>query len=188
MIMSIGLEMRRATSFERDALRALQAASLRGLATAYYDEDVIETFIARIGTMDDTMLDDGTYYAATCDGVLVGCGGWSARTPGYAAHLAAGGSRAAEPGATVRSIYVHPEWARRGVARRVMAVIEADIAAAGYAKASLTATLGGIPLYRRLGYRLGLPVVLALGEGRTFVGIGMAKPVGRSAVPLQSVA
>jgi ribosomal protein S18 acetylase RimI-like enzyme len=109
--------------------------------------------------------------------MIVGCGGWSARTPQYAAHLAAGMQMSSTRDATVRSVYVHPQMARSGIARRVMAAVEADIVAACYPRASLTATLGGIPLYRKLGYRLGEPVVLSLDAGRVFVGLAMSKPL-----------
>jgi GNAT superfamily N-acetyltransferase len=77
--------------------------------------------------------------------------------------------------ANARSVYVHPDFARRGIAREIMTAIEAEITAAGFAAASLTATLSGIPLYRRLGYRGGEPVSLALGNSLTFVGLGMSK-------------
>lgn len=33
---------------------------MRRLGVEHYDEDVIEAFIAQIGTMDDTLLHDGT--------------------------------------------------------------------------------------------------------------------------------
>jgi GNAT superfamily N-acetyltransferase len=171
---------------DRDALLTMQAHSFRTLGAPYYDEDVIESFIAQIGTMDDALLRDGTYYKAVAHGRIVGSGGWSLRTPGYALRSDEAG-RDPGPGrarATVRSVFVHPAAAGRGIARTLMAVVEAEMGAAGFATASLAATLSGLPFYRRLGYRSGRPVAMDLREGRVLVALSMEKAlsgVGRSA-------
>lgn len=49
-------------------------------------------------------------------------------------------------------MYTHPAWARRGLARRILAAAEADMAAAGHREAQLDALLPGVPLYRACGY------------------------------------
>jgi GNAT superfamily N-acetyltransferase len=166
----------------------MQALSFRTLGAAYCDDDVIEAFISGIGTMDDTLLEDGTYFAATAQGRIVGCGGWSWRTPAYTSHMTAAPTAASVTKATVRSLYVHPDFARRGVARAIMTAIEAEIMAAGYGTSSLTATLSGIPLYRRLGYRSGQPVALRLPDELTFVGLGMTKHFSQQTVGFRSAA
>lgn len=168
-------DIRVATRADRDALRALQETSFRELGLAYYDEDVIESFITHVGTMDDALIDDGTFFVAVLDGLTVGCGGWSSRTPNYAAHATEDAPVPARPAATVRSIFVHPAFARRGIARRIMARVEAEIAAAGFERASLGATLSGVPLYRRTGYRSRGPLVVRLPQELIFVGIRMEK-------------
>lgn len=173
------LEIRRAMRGDRDALHALQKRSLRVLGAAWYEPAVIEAFLAHVGTMDDARLDVGTFFAASRDGRLVGCGGWSMRRPNYAAQMQA--ADAAPSGAfaeaTVRSIFVDPAFARNGIAREIMAVVEADILAAGFRRAVLTATLAGVPFYRRLGYRDGAAAVLGLPGGLQFFGVTMDKPL-----------
>ena len=145
--MSTEILIRLAGLADRDELRAMQAQSFRELGAACYERSVIEAFISVIGTMDDSLLEQGTYYAAVAGGAIVGCGGWSDRTPGYAVHAVEASGRAQVGKATVRSIFVHPAWARRGIASTIMGLIEAEIAAAGFRTASLTATLSGVPLY-----------------------------------------
>jgi GNAT superfamily N-acetyltransferase len=165
----------------------MQAHSFRTLGAAYYDDDVIEAFISGIGTMDDTLLDDGTYFVAKSEDRIAGCGGWSWRTPAYTARMANTAITPSVTKATVRSVYVHPDFARRGIARAIMATIEAHIIAAGFHAASLTATFSGIPLYRRLGYRGGQSVSLELGNSLTFVGLSMQKTfAGVAAVTSQA--
>lgn len=183
------IHIRRASPADSQALRTMQALSMRRLGIEHYDEDVIEAFIAQAGTMDDTLLSDGTYFAAHVGNLLVGCGGWSRRMPNDAAHTTDAGARSEARSATIRSIFVHPAWARRGIARQVMARIESDIRAAGFERAGMTATLTGVPFYRRLGYRSAMPMTLDLKEGRYFVGLTMHKTlaaIGRD--PLASAA
>ncbi len=49
-------------------------------------------------------------------------------------------------------MYTHPGFARRGIGRMVLDLCEAAARGAGFAAAELTATMGGLPLYRACGY------------------------------------
>jgi|KBSMisStandDraft_5_1062788.scaffolds.fasta_scaffold540553_1 GNAT superfamily N-acetyltransferase len=184
--MDTTLNIRRAQRHDSAQLTALQHASMRELGQCCYDEAVIEAFLAHVGTMDTTLIDDGTLFTARIGTILVGCGGWSTRTPGYAAHMGIEPAASAEPHVTIRSIYVHPLWARRGIARRMMAAVEADIVAAGYDTAALTATLTGIPFYRQLGYHGQEPAIIRLPGDHVLVGLCMEKRLAmpRSVLPL----
>jgi hypothetical protein len=77
-------EIRLALRTDADAPRALQRLSLCTLGSACYDDDVIANFISHIGTMDERLIEDGTFFAAFVGGALVGCGGWTSRAPSYA--------------------------------------------------------------------------------------------------------
>jgi GNAT superfamily N-acetyltransferase len=157
------------------ALLEMQARSMRQLGRELYTPREIETFLALAGTMDPVLVEDGTYWVAERpDGRIAASGGWSRRVPGYAAWE--GGPPA--PGDAmprVRSVFVDPDHARTGLGRAVMARAEAEIAAQGFGQAELLATLMGVPFYAALGWRVGRPVVLRLGPGLNFIGLGMAK-------------
>lgn len=168
------LRLRKATSDDRETLRSMQALSMRVLATPFYGVGTIEAFIA-MGTMDDALLEEGTYYLAEIDDQLVGSGGWSTQSPGYAVVLQRQPANDTDIKARVRSVYVHPLFARQGIARTLMERIEADIARAGFDTGYLGATLCGLPLYRRLGWHGSLPLVLQLPGNENLVGINMAK-------------
>jgi len=176
--MKTEITMRTAGRSDRDALRELQALSLRTLAAPFYDSEAIEAFIA-MGTMYDGLLDDGTFFVVNHGTTLIGCGGWSSRIPNYAKF--AKGAAPEQEDATVRSIFVHPDWGRRGVARRIMEKVEADIARAGFDQARLLATLSGVPLYRRLGWRSGDAVTLRLPGGFKLAGVDMHKRLAPAA-------
>jgi GNAT superfamily N-acetyltransferase len=168
------IRARRATPADAPALLALQAASMRILGARAYTPAAIASFIRHAGTMDIRLLEDGTFFVLEVAGEIVACGGWTWRRPSYETFAAdcpaPHGDRA-----TVRSVYVDPAMARRGLATRMMETIEADIAEAGYAEAELAATLTAMPLYTRLGYRPHRVVALDLPDGQQFLGAAMSK-------------
>jgi GNAT superfamily N-acetyltransferase len=107
--------------------------------------------------IDTQLIEDGTYFVAEVDRRAVGCGGWSRRathfggdhSPGRDARLL---DAAVEP-ARVRAMYTHPEFARHGIGRAILARCEEAVAAAGFSSVILVATMAGLPLYRACGYR-----------------------------------
>jgi GNAT superfamily N-acetyltransferase len=49
-------------------------------------------------------------------------------------------------------MYTHPDYARRGIGRAILAHCEGEAAAAGFCRVELVATLAGLPLYCACGY------------------------------------
>lgn len=147
--------LRRADEEDADALRALHRLCLQELGRGFYAPAQIESFLRHMQTLDPNLIRDRTYFVAEAGGTLVACGGWSARLPNYHAVAAfdTEAARASDAPAWIRAMYTHPAWARRGLARRVLAAAEADMAAAGHGHAELDALLPGVPLYRACGYR-----------------------------------
>lgn len=173
--MATTLSIQRSQRSDCDELRAMQHASLRELGRRCYDDAVIEAYIAHIGTMDVALIDDGTFFTARIGRVLVASGGWSWRVPGYASCMADRSEPPSRSSATIRSIFVHPAWSGRGLARQMMAHIEDDIAGGGYDVATMAASLVGIPFYRRIGYHGHRPAIVALPGDLTFIGLHMEK-------------
>jgi GNAT superfamily N-acetyltransferase len=167
--------IRRARIADRERLRRMQAHSLRVLGRGDYSDAEIETFLAHASTMDDFLLQEGTYYIIEIDGCVAASGGWSRRVP----HL--GGSH---PPAHVieaplvpwiRSVFVDPRFARRGLARRLMELAEREAAFSGYRQFQLAATITGIPFYRSLGYAEAGPADVPLPGGLRFRLVTMRK-------------
>jgi GNAT superfamily N-acetyltransferase len=176
--MSTEIQIRVAERSDRRELEELQALSFRTLGEPYYGSEAVEAFV-RVGTMDPSLLDDGTYFVAVAGGRIVGCGGWSLRAPSYTAYVV-DAARSEGPGATIRSVYVHPAFARRGIARAVMARIELELAKRNLDAVSLAATLSGIPLYRRIGYKGAEPIILRLPTGHQILTLAMTKQLTRT--------
>jgi GNAT superfamily N-acetyltransferase len=142
--------IRRARIADRERLRRMQARSLRVLARGDYTDAEIDAFLAHAGTMDDFLLQEGTYYLVEIDGVLAASGGWSRRGP----HMGKSHPHALEAPLVpwIRSVFVDPRYTRRGLARRLMELAEREASFAGYRQFQLSASLTGVPLYQSLGY------------------------------------
>jgi GNAT superfamily N-acetyltransferase len=136
------IRIRPADVTDEPAIEHLHRASVRRLAVSHYSPAQLESLLAG-GTLDRQLIKAGTYYVAELGDTLVGSGGWMPVEHG--------------PGdpwrARIRAVFVHPDWARRGIGRRLVTHAETAAAQVGFAILELEATLGGVPLYRSLGYR-----------------------------------
>ena len=156
MVMAILL--RRASSDDIAALQALMDASVRGLATAEYTPAQIDLALQTAFTVDSQLIQDGTYFVAEDAGELLGCGGWSRRkTLCGGDHHAVRENSLLDPSrdaAKIRAIFVHPRHARRGIGSLILQAAEEAARAEGFRRLEMGATLTGVPLYLRKGYRL----------------------------------
>ena len=174
------IRIRQATSADIPALQSLIDASVRGLSLPYYDQDQIEKALASVFGVDSQLIQDQTYFVADLGGQIVGSGGWSKRRTLF------GGDQFKSDGfdellnpatdaARIRAFYVHPEWARRGIARKLAEACENAASAAGFTMLELLATLPGEPLYLALGYRVVEPSVIPLPNGLSLPALRMEK-------------
>ena len=158
---------------DRNHLRAMQANSMRTLAARCYAREEIEAFLAFVGTMDDQLIDEGTYYLVEVDGRPVASGGWSRMRANYV-----GNGPVDLSVAKIRSVFVHRDWSRHGFGRLLTERAEREAFVAGFNRVALNALLSGVPFYRALGYRTLRSIALALPDGITFRGLTMDKPLG----------
>jgi GNAT superfamily N-acetyltransferase len=181
MEVSNTFRLRLATEDDVPALHALIEASVRGLQARDYTAAQIEGALGTVLGLDTQLIRDGTYFVAeaaaggeehvsgaedlTCR-PLAGCGGWSKRKTLFGADRGPGREPElldpATDAAKVRAIFVHPEFARRGLGSLILARVEAEAAAAGFKRYEMGSTLTGVPLYRLKGYaeveRVGVPL------------------------------
>jgi GNAT superfamily N-acetyltransferase len=130
-------------------------ASIRQLLPQFLSPEKVEASFAVMG-LDSQLIADGTYFVVEEDGQLAGCGGWSRRATLFGHnHTAGRDSRLLDPAheaARVRAMYTHPDFARRGVGRHILALCEEAARREGFIRTELGATAGGEPLYRACGY------------------------------------
>jgi len=148
--------IRKASLDDRSEIQRLIVESARGLSREHYNDAQIEAAIVTVFGVDTDLIDDGTYFVAESAGALIGCGGWSRRRTlfggdQYASRDASYLDPGSEP-AKIRAFFIHPDHARKGVARAILDRCESEAAAQGFRAMELMSTLPGVRFYHSCGY------------------------------------
>jgi GNAT superfamily N-acetyltransferase len=152
----MGYSIRKAKLEERSAIQQLIADSARGLSRAEYTDAQIEAAIATVFGVDTSLIEDETYFVVEEAGQLIGCGGWSKRRTLYGgdqyAHRDVGYVDPNSEPARIRAFFVHPDHARKGVARAIIERCEDEARASGFRALELLSTMPGVKFYESCGY------------------------------------
>lgn len=173
--------LRLATPDDVDAIDALMKASIAAIFPRFYDEAQTAASVKYIGSVDRTLIDDGTYFVLEADGEIVACGGWSRRDRLYTGSGdAAGDARLLKPDtepARVRAMFVRGDWTRRGLGTRILEASESAAREEGFRTLALVATLPGVLLYERYGFVPSGDAPVTMPDGTTVAAVAMEKLV-----------
>lgn len=139
------------------AIDDLMKASTRDIFPSTYDATQTASSIRYIASVDRQLLADGTYFVIEAGDELVACGGWSRRDKLFTGAGAEDAKirlldPATEP-ARVRAMFVRGDWTRRGLGTRILEACVRAARAEGFRALALMATMPGLPLYARFGFR-----------------------------------
>lgn len=162
------------------ALEQLIPFSVRGLQHTHYSDAQMDAALGSVFGVDRQLIRDGTYFVAECEAELIGSGGWSKRKTlfGSDQHQATRDDAELNPlmdAARIRAFFVHPDCARRGVGRAIVARCEKAIRAAGFKRIELASTLPGVEFYRACGYVPGQSEDVPLPNGLSLGIVHMSK-------------
>jgi GNAT superfamily N-acetyltransferase len=176
--------LRLATLEDADAIDALMKASIRDIFPSTYTAAQTVASIRYIGSVDQTLIDDGTYFVIEADGEIVACGGWSRRDKLYTGSgEGEGDARLLDPRtepARIRAMFTRADWTRRGLGRRILQACEAAAAAEGFHTLALMATMPGKPLYESYGFRTIESAEVLMPDGTAIDSVSMEMPISRS--------
>lgn len=187
---SDGFRLRLATEEDIPPLHALIEASVRGLQAADYTPAQIEGALGTVLGLDTQLIADRTYFvaesldqSAKARERLAGCGGWSKRKTLFGADRGPGREPdlldPATDAAKVRAIFVHPDFARRGLGSLILAAVENAARDAGFRSFEMGSTLTGVPLYRLKGYVEVESIAVPLWNGEALPVVKMVKNESR---------
>jgi GNAT superfamily N-acetyltransferase len=173
------VSIRRATLADIGALQSLIAISARGLSRDDYTPQQVEGALRGAFGVDTQLIRDGSYFLVEADGSLAGCGGWSRRRTLFGSDTRADRDATeldpATDAARIRAFFIHPDFARRGLATQLLEHCERDAAAYGFRAFELMATLPGVPFYTARGYAGHAPVDWPLDESLSIRFLPMRK-------------
>ena len=189
------ISIRVATMEDIPALQKLIPESARALSQGYYTPQQIESAIKYIFGVDTQLIADRTYYLAQAKGdalsgeaiskrQVVGCGGWSKRQTLYGGdQMKAEADPLLDPeqdAGRIRAFFIHPNWSRKGIGRRIIEACEEAAKADGFTRMELGATLPGEPLYAAMGYEVTDRFDIPMGDGTTLPCAHMKKELTQS--------
>jgi GNAT superfamily N-acetyltransferase len=174
-------QLRVARAEDVTAIRGLIEVSVQGLQVEDYSAAQREGALETVFTVDSQLIADGTYFVAIAErGEIAGCGGWSFRKTLY------GGDHQVEKiaperlnpmvdAAKIRAIFVHPDFARKGLGSLILAAAEEAAMAEGFTRFEMGSTLTGVGLYALKGYREVDRRKVPVGGGETIEVVRMVK-------------
>jgi GNAT superfamily N-acetyltransferase len=163
------MRLRVATRDDVPALRTLIDTSARALSADFYSPAQIDAAVTHVFGVDSQLIADGTYFLIEGPDGLAASGGWSARRTLYGGdQMKATEDPRLDPSseaARIRAFFVHPRWARHGLARRLYAACVEAAWAAGFRRFELMSTKPGEPFYGALGFTVVEHVITTLPNG-----------------------
>ena len=137
-------------------LEALIPISVRRLQAHHYSRAQMEAALGSVFGVDRQLIRDRTYFVVERQGQVIGCGGWSKRKTLFGGDaMKTGLDSELDPkhdSARIRAFFIHPDWARCGIARAILECCEKAIQLAGFRSVELVATLAGQPFYTACDY------------------------------------
>jgi GNAT superfamily N-acetyltransferase len=181
----MNFHIRQAVAADVPRLREVIDASVRGLQAQDYSPSQIDSALQSVYGVDSQLIADGTYLLAevvdsgAAKPEIVACGGWSKRKTLYGGDQCAQREDSlldpARDAAKIRAFFVHPDWARRGIATGILEACEKAAREAGFTRLEMGATLSGVAFYRAQGYVAMENLEVRLSNGETLPIVRMAK-------------
>jgi GNAT superfamily N-acetyltransferase len=173
--------IRCATLDDVTEIEALISLAVHALQSADYSPEQRSGALGTVFGVDRRMIEDGTYFVIEGEEgeQIVACGGWSRRrTPFGGDHSPSKDDSLLDPvreAARVRAFFVHPAYARRGLATILLNTCESAARSAGFTRAELTSTLTGVALYSARGFEPKERMELPLRNGAALPVVRMEK-------------
>ena len=182
MTSAANFTIRLANPADIPALHQLIDQSVRGLQANDYTPAQIEGALGHALGLDTQLVADQTYFVAEPadqPGILAGSGGWSFRKTLFGSDHGPNRTAAtldpASDAAKIRAIFVHPDFARRGLGTLILSHCENAAHQAGFQSFEMGSTLTGVPLYTLKGYQRLDQVDVPLPNGEVLPVIRMTK-------------
>jgi GNAT superfamily N-acetyltransferase len=179
------LALRIATRADLPAINQLIADSVERLSVGYYTPQEAQSALRHVFGADSQLIEDRTYFVVVDGARIVGAGGWSRRATLYGGdqmkHIEDPLLDPARDPARIRAYFVHPDYARRGIGRQLLAACSAAAHAAGFHHLLLISTLPGVPFYEAMGFRHEEERVTLLPDGVAVRFVRMTRPIADGA-------
>lgn len=146
-------------------IQILIRQSAQTLQAPYYDKQAIQAALELVRGIDE-LIRLNCFLVAEHEQQIIGCGGWLIDT-------------AMPHQAEIRGFFVAPDFARQGIATRLLVSCEHECISRGVEILHLTATLAGEAFYKKCGFTESSRLNQRLSNGEQFELIEMKKSFTR---------
>ncbi|MGG7566915.1 GNAT family N-acetyltransferase [Rhodovulum sp. DZ06] len=150
---------------DADAVTELLTRSYTRLFDDWYDAPTLTAALPVMAKANPKLLESEGWFVVEEDGVLIGCGGWSAEEPETGAVVPGEGHG--------RHFATHPDHLRRGVGRAIWDASVAQAKAQGVTRMIVYSSLPAESFYTALGFRPLRQRFVNLPGGARFVSVEM---------------
>lgn len=129
---------------DREALTALSRLAAAAIGRHYYTDRQLAAAIDRLAKIDPRLIAEESLYVAVLAEKIIGCGGWSRRgslvADTVSAQLDAPAAVQTGGAAALRAFFVHPDYARQGIASALFRCCRKDARRQGFHKLEVLAS------------------------------------------------
>jgi len=182
--MKTNIHLRLATIKDKQAIQNLISLSSHALSQADYTPAQIDAALKSALGLDSQLIKDQTYYVVVIKGgkKIIGCGGWSFRNTLFGNDTEKDRDNdkidSTKGAAKIRAFFIHPDFARQGLASLILQTCESAAKKQGYSRFELMATLPGKKLYEQRGYTTTESINYTLTNHRHIQFVTMSKNSG----------
>jgi GNAT superfamily N-acetyltransferase len=155
---------------DANAVTALLSRSYGKLFNDWYDAPTLGVALPIMARANPELLSSDGWFVVEEDGVLIGCGGWSAEEPETGAITTGEGHG--------RHFATDPAHLRRGIGRSIWDASVAQARARGVTKMIVYSSLPAETFYASLGFRAKRQKYVTLQGGVRFVSVEMTVKIG----------
>ncbi len=146
---------------------ALLARAYPRLLKPDYAPSMLVLALPKISRAQPALVTSGSYFLVEDDGALLGAGGWTAAAPGGGAVTRGVGH--------IRHVVTDDRATRRGVGRRLIDHVVADVSSQGVRRLDCLSTLTAVPFYAAMGFSARRDITVPLGPGIDFPAVEMSR-------------
>ena len=144
---------RTATSKDYPELARLETTAFTQLGVKYYPLIDIQVALGSLDGLSLPLIEEGHYFVLTNKpGKIIASGGWSQAKPSYESHYSFSVDLEVQREASVRCVYVDPEFSGQGYAKIIMQKVEENAKLLGISRLKLLSSKTAFYLYRSVGF------------------------------------
>ncbi len=140
------IDIRACNLSDKETVEGILRASYGTLLQEHYSANDLKRVVPLISAAQADLLESGTYHLLMYNEKPAACGGWTNELPGDSNRIIAGTTH-------VRQVATHPDYLRKGLARKLMEHCFHAARTASATKMMCYSSLAAVDFYKSVGFK-----------------------------------